>query len=191
MRLAALVLGAGAGSRFGGGKLTAAFRGEPLLVHALRAACAAPVERVLLVSPPDLAVPLPDSRIEVLPVVSDALSTSLKVGVAALGDVNGVFVFLGDMPLIPHGIAAELALILPGHYAAQPRCGGKPGHPVLLSAQALQDITGLSGDEGAGRLLRPRSDIAFLDSAEEGVLWDVDRVEDLARLAEKAAGQAV
>ena len=39
--LAALVLAAGAGVRFGGNQLAAHFRGEPLIVHAVRAARAA------------------------------------------------------------------------------------------------------------------------------------------------------
>lgn len=187
MTLAALVLAAGAGRRFGGGKLEAPFGGEPLLLHALRAACAAPVDRVILVAAPDLAAALPDPRIEVISLASDALSTSLKAGVARLGAVEGAFVFLGDMPLIPHGIAAELARLLPGHYAAQPRCGGQPGHPVLLSPQALGDVATLCGDEGAGRLLRARADVAFLDIADDAVLLDVDRAEDIARLEGKAA----
>ena len=188
MRLAALVLAAGAGKRFGGGKLAAPFRGEPLIEHALRAACAAPVDQVLVVAAPDLALACAAPRLAVLRVESDALSASLRAGVAALGGVDGAFIFLGDMPLVPHPIAGELAALLPGHYAAQPRCGGTPGHPVLLSARALADIPALGGDEGAGRLLRRRDDIAFLDTDDEAVLLDVDRAEDIARLEERGQG---
>lgn len=45
----AVVLAAGAASRFGGGKLTAHWRGEPLIRWAVRAALAARVESVVLV----------------------------------------------------------------------------------------------------------------------------------------------
>ena len=44
-----LVLAAGAGSRFGGPKQLAPLAGRPLLEHALRAAAAAPVDRVVVV----------------------------------------------------------------------------------------------------------------------------------------------
>lgn len=179
MKLAALVLAAGAGTRFGGGKMLAGFRGEPLVERAIRAARAAPVERVIAVAAPGL--PLPEGC-EAIRIAATALSDSVKAGIAAAGQVDGLFVFLGDMPLVPHAVAADLAALLPGHYAVLPRHAGRPGHPVLLSAAALADCADLHGDEGFGRLLRGRSDVAFLDCADEGVVIDVDRAEDLARL---------
>lgn len=45
----ALLLAAGAGTRFGGGKLTASWRGEPLVCAAARIALASPAERVTAV----------------------------------------------------------------------------------------------------------------------------------------------
>ena len=179
MRLGALVLAAGAGRRFGGSKLSASFRGEPLIDHALRAARAAPAERLIVVAAPSLALP---DGVEAVRLESAALSESLKAGIAAVGAVDGLFVFLGDMPLVPHAVAGRLVALLPGHYAALPRFSGRPGHPVLLSAAALADAQGLSGDEGAGRLLRGRGDVAWLDWTDAAVTFDIDRAEDLARL---------
>lgn len=179
MKLSALVLAAGAGSRFGGGKLAAPFRGEPLLAHAVRAALAAPVDRVIVVAAPGLAVP---DGVEVVRLESAALSDSLRAGIAAAGDADGLFVFLGDMPLIPHQAAQALASRLAGHYAALPCHGGKPGHPVLLSSAAMADARGLRGDEGAGLLLRGRPDVALMEWLDAGVCIDIDRAEDLARL---------
>ena len=66
-----------------------------------------------------------------------------------------------------------------------PRWQGKQGHPVLLSARAFPLIADLSGDEGAGRLLKARKDVAFVDCADEGVLLDIDRAEDIARLEDR------
>ena len=182
MKLAALVLAAGAGRRFGGGKLAAPFHGEPLVHHAIRAARAAPGDRVIVVAAPDLALP---SGVEVVRLASTALSASLKAGIAAAGPVDGLFVFLGDMPLVPPGLAGELAALLGRAYAVQPRFQGRPGHPVLLSARALADCSHLHGDDGFGRLLRGRGDLAFLDCDDEGVVADIDRAEDLTRLEGK------
>jgi len=179
VNLAALVLAAGAGNRFGGGKLAARFRDEPLIDHAVRTALASPANRVIVVAAPGLTVP---DGVEVLRVESLELAESLKAGISAAGPVDGLFVFLGDMPLVPQGVAAQLALNLGAAYAAQPRWRGKPGHPVLLSPRAIADAAGLHGDQGAGRLLRDNADTVYLDCSDEGVVIDVDRPDDLARL---------
>jgi molybdenum cofactor cytidylyltransferase len=183
--LAALVLAAGAGVRFGGNKLSAHFRGEPLIVHAVRAARAAPVERVVVVAAAQLDIGVHDNPgppVTVVRIASAALAETLKAGIAAIGDCAGAFIFLGDMPLIAPDIAPRLAFMLAGHFAALPRHAGKPGHPVLLAAKAFPAIAGLHGDEGAGKLLRSRKDIAFLEYGDDSVLLDVDKPGDIARL---------
>jgi molybdenum cofactor cytidylyltransferase len=181
---AAIVLGAGSSSRFGGDKLSAPFRGEPLLHHAIRAARAAPVGEVLVVTRPGQEIGAWSGAppVRAIAVASTQLSQSLKAGIAAAGKVEGAFVFLGDMPLVPGEVAALLAARLGGNYAALPRHGGKPGHPVLLSAGAFADVARLEGDEGAGKLLRRRSDVVFEDWPDERIHLDIDRAEDLARL---------
>ena len=189
MKLVAIVLAAGAGTRFGGNKLSAQFRGEPLIVHAIRAARAAPVARVIVVCPPGLDIGewpgMPE--VETLRITSSEMSASLKAGIAAAAGTDAAFVFLGDMPLVPHQLAGELAAALAGNFAAVPRWQGRKGHPVLLSAAAFAEIDRLSGDEGAGRLLKARKDVAFLDTTEEGVVLDIDRAEDIARLEDRQA----
>lgn len=184
MKLAALVLAAGSARRFGADKLSALLAGRPLVHHAIDAARAAPVERVIVVARRalDTGAWTGSPPVECHAIDSDALSTSLKAGVAAAGDVDGVLVFLGDMPLIPHDLAARLGAALGDAYAAIPRHEDQAGHPVLLSTRAFADIAGLEGDAGAGRLLRGREDIAWVDCVDPGILADIDRPEDLARL---------
>lgn len=186
MNYAALVLAAGSARRFGSDKLSASFHRAPLYTHAVRAAQAAPVARVILVAHPDLA-PWPWSDappVTVTPITSSALSQSLQAGVAVAGPVDGLFVFLGDMPLVPHVAAATLAERIGHAYAAMPRHAGKPGHPVLLSRRALSDVAALTGDSGAGKLLRSREDVVFVDMGDASVLADVDRPEDIVRLSQ-------
>ena len=184
MTLVSIVLAAGSASRFGSDKLSAGFRGEPLIRHAIRAARAAPVERVIVVCSQTLdigewggAPPVSAVRIS-----SDALSQSLKAGIVEAGDAEGAFIFLGDMPLVPHDIAGRLAQVLGDGFAALPKFGGEIGHPVLLSSRVFPEIAGLQGDQGAGRLLRNRSDVVEVDTDDPAVLLDVDRTEDLTRL---------
>lgn len=182
--LVALVLAAGSARRFGSDKLSAEFRGEPLVHHAIRAARAAPVGRVIVVCGEKLALgDWPDEPpVEAVRIASDALSTSLQAGIGVAGGASGAFIFLGDMPLVPPQVAGDVAKALGDHFAAVPRHAGKNGHPVLLSVRAFPEIARLTGDEGAGRLLKQRGDVAFVDVEEDTILLDVDWAEDLARL---------
>lgn len=182
--LVALVLAAGSARRFGSDKLSAPFHSEPLVHHAIRAARAAPVARVIVVAGErvDLGEWAGSPEVEVLRIASTALSESLKAGIAAAGDAAGALVFLGDMPLVPHDIAGRLAMALGDNFAAVPCFGQSNGHPVLLARRAFAEIARLDDDEGAGRLLKQRPDVAFVDCETDAILLDVDRAEDITRL---------
>ncbi|MEW9854385.1 nucleotidyltransferase family protein [Novosphingobium sp. M1R2S20] len=187
MKLAAVVLAAGSATRFGSDKLSAPFHGEPLVFHAIRAARAAPVEKVVIVAHPALNIGVwaGEPCTEVVRMTSDGLSISLRAGLSASGEVDGLFVFLGDMPLVPHNAAQRLAEKIGDHYAALPRYHGTPGHPVLLSCRAFADVLTLTGDAGAAKLLRARSDVLFDDCPNPLIHLDVDRPEDLGWLARR------
>lgn len=184
MKLVSVVLAAGSSSRFGSDKLSALFRNQPLVSHAIRAARAAPVDRVIVVCRPGFAIGEWEGNppVTAVPVKSDALSTSLKAGIGAAGDADGAFIFLGDMPLVPHDVAVKLADALDDRFAALPRHRGRVGHPVLLSARAFPEIARLEGDQGAGKLLKGRTDLAFEEIANPAIHLDIDRAEDMARL---------
>lgn len=117
---------------------------------------------------------------------AEGMAASLRAGVAALSQQSeGVCVFLGDMPLVPAALCADLAArARDAGYAARPRCGGKPGHPVALTRAAFGDLLMLEGDAGATALLKARPDaVAYLDTADSGVLLDIDTPDDLAAAA--------
>ncbi|CCA91836.1 NTP transferase domain-containing protein [Novosphingobium sp. PP1Y] len=190
MTRVALVLAAGSAMRFGSDKLSAPFNGEPLLFHAIRAARAAPVSRVIVVARRGLETGTWEGSppVEIVRIASTSLSQSLQAGIAAAAEADGAFVFLGDMPRIPHEIAERLAHAIGDGFAAMPREGGRPGHPVLLSARAYPAIAGLTGDQGAGKLLRQRPDVVFVDCTDPAIHADVDTPADLAQLRRTEPG---
>ncbi len=180
--VAALLLAAGAGRRFGGGKILSAF-GDGLLIDAsLAAALAAPAETVVVVTGADadavaghVRTRWPDPRIRLVhaPDWNDGMSASLKAGLAAVAGADAVLVFLGDMPRIPHALLPDLVeAVRAGAPAAAPAHQGRRGHPVVLGRALLARAGELSGDQGAARLL---SEVALLDTDDDGVLFDVDR----------------
>lgn len=187
---AAVVLAAGTGSRFGGGKLLAPWRGGPLLHAALAAAQAAPVGEIVLVTGADAdAVAAaarafdPAIRIIHAPRYAEGMAESLKAGIAALtSDPAGAFVFLGDMPRVPAAVLGPLAqAVRGGAPAAAPVCGGRRGNPVVLGAALFPQVAALAGDVGARPILQglgPR--LAAVETDDAGVLFDVDQPGDLA-----------
>jgi molybdenum cofactor cytidylyltransferase len=182
---AGIVLAAGRASRFGaaaGGKLTAAFRGRPLVAWALDAASDAGFDEVLVVAG---AVELegllpPGARLVRNERWAEGQATSLTAGVAAAAEAGhqAVVVGLGDQPLIP----AE-AWRLVGDAVATPIAvatyDGRRRNPVRF-AREVWPLLPTEGDEGARALLRERTELV-VEVACPGEPADVDTEEDLAR----------
>lgn len=186
----AIVLAAGRGARFGGGKLLAPLDGRPLIAGALRTALAAPVRQVLVAVGEDAAlwgaITAMSERLIVVPVAdaAEGMGASLRTAAARVSDdVAGVFVFLGDMPAIDPATPARLARALDGREdIVAPVFEGRRGHPVLFGAAWLPALRVLSGDEGARAVLRAAPRLTLVPVQDPGVLLDVDRPEDLLRL---------
>jgi molybdenum cofactor cytidylyltransferase len=183
----ALVLAAGSGSRFGGGKLTAPWRDGVLIDGALAVARAAPVDQVWVVVGADAGVATHAAAQGSLRIVAAAdhalgLSASLKAGVAALpADAAGALVFLGDMPLIPQTVLAPLVrAVKEGAPAAVPVWQGRQGHPACISRALFPQIDALQGDRGARSVLDGLADaLVLIPALDAGVLLDVDRPEEI------------
>lgn len=193
-RLEALVLAAGAGARFGGGKLLTPWNGGVLLDGALAAAFAAPVRRVTVVWGADPRVAAAAAafaeaagqatRLGRVHAAAHAqgLSQSLKAGVERLAaDCAGVFVYLGDMPRVPPMVTAPMVQALAaGAPAVATTFGGRRGHPVLFSRALFPALLGLAGDRGAGEILASLGPaLVEIAAPDDGALFDVDRPEDL------------
>ena len=195
------MLAGGAGTRFGGGKLTHPWRGGLLIDGALAAAFAAPVRSVTVVTGADGKVEAAARafaeragapgrlRIVHCPDHAEGMGATLRAGVASLPpDAAGAFVFLGDMPLIPHAILPALAAaVTAGALAAAPLFEGERGHPVLFSRSLFGELRVLVGDEGARTILRRLGpQLRQVPSPDSGVLADIDSLEDL----DKREGEA-
>jgi molybdenum cofactor cytidylyltransferase len=188
-------LAAGAGRRFGGGKLLAPWAGGALLDGALAAAFAAPIRRVILVTGADrerveaaardfAARTGAEGRLLVVHAEDhdEGMGASLRRAAAELpADCAGVFVFLGDMPRVPHAVLHGLAqAVRDGAPAAAPVFEGQRGHPALIGAALLPQLLTLSGDAGARAILKGLGErLALVAAPDDGVLFDVDERGDL------------
>ncbi len=188
----AVVLAAGAGARFGGGKLQAPYAGGVLLDAALAAAFAAPVDKVIVVTGADgkavaaavRASPAVDDRLRLVHATDHAegMGASLRRAAAELSpDCAGAYVFLGDMPRIPPQVLTSLAdAVRAGAPAAAPVFQGRRGHPALIGAALLPQLLTLTGDAGARAILKGLGDrLVLVEVHDDGVLFDVDERGDL------------
>jgi len=204
-----LVLAAGSGTRFGGGKVRALLAGRPVVGHVLAASRAAGLARIVLVlGRDDIAVRAallagdPAALDGVLVAVNGApergLASSLRLGLAAATAAPaplGVLVLLGDQPRVrPDVIASVLAAAIdapPGTRAVAPAYESDDApNPVLLLPSAWSLGAGLEGDRGVGPLLALRPDLVVRVPA-AGSNPDVDTRQDLADLADLAAAAAI
>ena len=184
MTLAAVVLAAGGASRFEGPghKLTAPFRGRPLVEWAVEAALQAGLDETVVVSGAvELADHLPDG---VTLIENHAWATgqasSLQVAVAWARQQGhaAVVIGLGDQPLVPveawKQVAAEDSKPI-----VSATFEGRRRPPVRLDA-SIWDLLPISGDEGARVLMASRPHLVA-EVACDGQPADVDTVEDLSR----------
>lgn len=189
--IAAIVLAAGQGARFGGGKLLADLDGAPLLHRAMAAAQAAAPGAVTVVTGADADAVAAcarqfDADIRLVHAADHAegMAASLRVGISSLGpEVEAAFVFLGDMPRVPHAVLAPLAAaVTAGAPAAAPWFDGRRGNPVVLGRGLFPAVAALTGDVGARPILQALGEtVARVEALDDGVLFDVDVRGDLGR----------
>jgi molybdenum cofactor cytidylyltransferase len=157
--IGAVVLAAGEGSRFGGPKQLAELAGRPLLEHVLITLAAVPaVERTVVVlgaraDEVRAAVDMHGAEVIVADDWVEGQAASLRAGLAALDDVDGALILLGDQPgMTPAAIEAVLAHF-DGTRALRAVYNGAPGHPVVLPRALIPAALELRGNEGARELL--------------------------------------
>ena len=154
-----VVLAAGAGARFGGGKQLAELDGRPLLEHALGAMAASGVGRMVVVLGAGAEEIM--ARVDLHgadPVICDrwdeGQSASLATALAEMGDADAVVVTLGDQPrMTPDAIRRVIDARGDGAAAVRATYNGDPGHPVLLERELIGKLRDVTGDHGARNLL--------------------------------------
>jgi CTP:molybdopterin cytidylyltransferase MocA len=189
--ISAILLAAGSGSRFGGGKLLAPYRGRPLIEASLANLAEAPIEETVAVIGDDAqrlrAVCEPYGvRVVENPDWRQGQSTSVRAGLLALGpEVRAAVVLLADQPLVGPGAVGRLvAAFEEGAEVAVATYGGRRRNPVLFSRAVWPLLEAeLSGDEGARAVLRRHPDLVTEVPCDGvGDPADVDTAEDLRSL---------
>jgi molybdenum cofactor cytidylyltransferase len=184
--ISAVLLAAGASTRFGGGKLVHPLRdGVAVAAHAARNLIAAGLDVTAVVRSGDVAtgemLERENCKVAYCREAVHGMGHTLAHGIASSAEAGGWIVALGDMPRIsPATIKAVVAAVSAGATIAAPFYRGERGLPVGFGAVMRDELLQLHGDTGARAVLeRHRAEIVRIECDDAGVLLDVDTREDL------------
>ncbi|MEO7787497.1 MAG: nucleotidyltransferase family protein [Sphingomicrobium sp.] len=179
-----LILAAGAGRRFGGGKLLSPWRGQPLINWSIAAAWDSGVDAVTVVlgaEADQVAASLARNvDIVVCAEWDEGIAASLRCGLAALpGKTSAVLILLGDMPNVSPALGRSLLdLVGAGAPAAIAQFGEIPAHPVAVNASAFGVLATVRGDRGARSALADLAGVRVVATGDPGSVFDIDYASD-------------
>jgi molybdenum cofactor cytidylyltransferase len=177
-RIGAVILAAGASRRLGEPKQLVKLGAENLLDRSVRVAREAgfsPVVVVLGAAAESIQATCELRDADVLRNDNwcEGMGASVRVGVAALRDLDGCVLMTCDMPCVT---ATHLRSLSASGAVAGSAYAGRRGVPAYFPASAFKDLMKLRGDTGAKDLLRSARCVALV-----GGELDVDTIEDLER----------
>lgn len=181
VRTAAVILAAGAGTRFGSPKQLARVGDRTMLEHVAEIARASGLDPILVVLP--TGIPAPSGAAAVTNDRADeGISRSLRLGIEALpDDVEAAVVLLGDQPTVSASWVAALLTYAGGRPVVAVRAEGRIGPPVLLRRDAFYLVGEATGDVGLAPVLARHPElVSHVDVPAHAP--DVDTPEDLAPL---------
>lgn len=181
----AVLMASGAGRRFGGNKLLTGVEGTPLIDRAMAALPPGLFARAVLVSRYGeilargaragyLALPNPGAE--------EGISASVRLGVGALSDMDGILFAVCDQPWLARASVEKLLAAFraePGRIAAL-GWQGRRGNPVVFPRRLFGELSALAGDIGGGAVVKRHPDLLTLvEAGSARELADVDAPEDL------------
>jgi molybdenum cofactor cytidylyltransferase len=194
LRIGAVLLAAGEGTRMGGvAKSLIRLQGVPLINRQLIALSGAGVDEVVVVTghardAVEAAVGSFPVTLAYNPEYRRGQQSSVRAGLAALnGSFDAVFIVLADQPLIGAGDLTELIAAFkqrPAGNVLVPMVNGQRGNPILLDGIARADILASDTNLGCRQLIERQPELVHVHATDNmRFVSDLDTVEDVRQLA--------
>ena len=181
----AIVLAAGAASRFGSDKRLVPFAGTTLLQHTVKRYSRV-FHKVIVVLREDDQFPVEFFAPHVIPVYTSqaqlGISQSLRAGVQSAIQEPWLVIGLMDMPYVNTDTLQVLAQRMEGTTASIVRLkiGENYGNPVGFKQDCFSQLCKLTGDQGARTLIASGTlNVEELKVNDRGILVDIDTPEQL------------
>lgn len=191
-KIAGIILAAGQSRRMGKpNKLLTKLKGVSFIRHVAEIATSAQLDQVVVVTGHEAE--LMQEQLTGLDVsfthnehFAQGLSSSLRTGIAALGDdIDAALVLLSDMPFITEETVRAVKTAFDREDDSRiivPHFEGRRGNPVLWPRRYFAELATISGDQGARALLKAYPDAVHELELGEEVLIDIDTPESAASI---------
>ena len=196
LRVGAVLLAAGTGSRMGGvAKSLIRLQGVPLINRQLIALSGAGVDEVVVVT--GFARDAVEASVSTFPVTlahnadyALGQQSSVRVGLQALrGNFDAVLVVLADQPLLGAADLTELIAAFkkrPAGHVVVPVVGGQRGNPIVMDEVALADILASDTNLACRHLVERQPELVHVHtSTNTRFVTDLDTLADMAALAQR------
>jgi molybdenum cofactor cytidylyltransferase len=187
-----ILLAAGMGRRFGSQKLVAKLpSGLPVAVASWKNLKAGHENSFAVVRHDDgLIMSLFEEENIPFVVSKDAhlgMSQSLLSGIRSSPQSNGWVIALGDMPFVKPQTIKIIVSEMNGiaHKSIfRPTFHERPGNPVGLRSDLLDELVALEGDEGAREIIKKeKNKIHHIPVDDDGIMKDIDTQKDLLEIS--------
>ena len=185
MKTAALILAAGAGTRFGSTKQLVNINHKPMLqwvIHSVNEICPEATFTVIGSAASDLRDQITDTCFIENKQWSAGLGGSIALGVSHLkDDFERIFILLADQPRVRAHHLQQLIAGYDDRHIVCSRYGDSLGVPAIFGRKHFSALTELKDDTGAKAMLtqlQPPPPSIDLEDAHE----DIDTVDDMQRL---------
>ena len=182
-----VIMASGLGKRFGGNKLMAEFGGQPMIARILAATDDSFDRRVVVTRHEAVAAYCRARNVEVVLHNLPNRNDTVRLGLEAVGEVDGCMFCPGDQPLLKketiealiNGWKRESDCIW------RPSFEDQPGAPILFPKWAFSELLTLPEGKGGGFLARKYPERVRLHPVRDPYeLMDVDTRETLRELSE-------
>lgn len=185
MKIACVILAAGASQRFGSDKMRYQIAGRQSMIELTADLYLSVFDRVSVVTstgqaPEHPLVDWPNVQLVSAVRARFGISQSLIAGLQANLRADAVMIALGDMPYIEVGSIRKLCAAASPAHIVVPVSNGREGNPVIFGSEFFKQLQLLSGDVGAKSVIQDHVDrVRSVELRDAGIFRDIDRPEDL------------
>ena len=183
-----VIMASGLGKRFGGNKLMADFGGQPMIARILAATEGIFDRRVVVTRHEDVTLLCRKQGIEVVLHDLPNRNDTVRLGLEAVGDVDGCLFCPGDQPLLRKETVAALVSDWKKEpdFICRAVFENQPGAPILFPKWAFSELLTLPEGKGGGILTQKYPERVRLHPVRDRYeLIDVDTRENLMKLSEQ------